>query len=140
MAKKKKPGINGRPTTCTAAVYKAALLYLENYETKYEHPFPSLVGLCKVIGRGKTTIYNWALDDRKPEWKDLVDTINEVQEMVLLHKGLTGFFNPAITSLVLGKHGYHKKVDNEWTGKDGGPIQTKTLVVSGVDSKHPDSK
>lgn len=135
-------GRSGRPMEYDQDTVDKALDYVENYKEKYGHPFPSNVGLAKVLNRGMNTIYLWRKDERKPEFRDIMDRIKEVQEMELLHNGVTGVFNSTIASLVLGKHGYHKKVDSTLSGPDGTPIQTvsKTLQVVGVDSEHPDSK
>jgi hypothetical protein len=52
----------------------------------------------------------------------------------LIAKGLSGDFNSAIAKLVLGKHGYHDRVES--TGADGGPIQNKWTIEI-VDAKPP---
>lgn len=137
--KRKKITYVGRPTLYDQKVVDKSLDYLENYEDTYDHPFPSQVGLSKVLGRSIATLNKWRVDETKPEFNDIMNAIVAQQELVLLNKGITGTFNPAITSLVLGKHGYHKKVDSVLTGADGGPIATKTLTVTGVESQHPDS-
>lgn len=145
----------GRPTTYGAEIVDQALDYLVNYDSEfYEHPFPSVVGLAQVINRSRNLLYAWAKLKKKddegnetdelkyPEWADIMETLQEVQELKLLHGGITAQFNTHIAALVLGKHGYHKKVDNEMSGPGGGPIETKnkTLTVTGVESQHPDSK
>ncbi len=140
-ALKKKSKYTGRPTSYSQTIVNQALKYLDDYQTEHQHPFPSLVGLCKVLGRGKTTFYRWWKEDKdKPEWGDIMETLNEIQELVLLNKSSIGALHPTIAALILGRHGYHKKVDNELSGPGGGPIQSKTLMVTGVESKHKDSK
>lgn len=154
MAKKKakkkstsKKNLGGRPTTYNQTVLKEAQAYLTEYNSKHNHPFPSHVGLAQVIKRGINTLYEWQrkTDDNDnlvyPEFKDVMDQIKEIQEMELIHNGVRGIYQPTVTSLILGKHGYHKKVDNEHSGPGGGPIETKskTLQVVGVESEHPDS-
>ncbi len=100
----------GRPTEYSEAIYEAAAAYLNEYKTEHEHAMPSVVGLCSVINRARSTVYKWAGEDH-PEFSDILDQINEKQQLVLLNKGLTGEFNSAITKLALGKHGYHEKQD-----------------------------
>jgi|TARA_R110002051_G_scaffold318742_1_gene401533 hypothetical protein len=138
----------GRPTVYTQEIIDKARDYVENYDSKeIGHPFPSITGLCKVIQRSRAVVCQWSVhtdeDGKhlKPEWKDIMDSIKEAQEMRLIHCGVTNQFNPTITSLMLGQHGYHKKVDGTISGPDGGPIQTrsKTLTVTGVESEHPDT-
>ncbi len=137
MKKKKstKKNLGGRPVTYNEQLLKKAIDYLSNYESKHEHPFPSVVGLCSVIKRARSTLYKWCEEGDKKAFKDVIDSINEIQEMVLLHKGIVGEFNSNITKLVLAKHGYHDKQETEMYGKDGGFIksESKTLLVVGIE-------
>jgi len=105
----------GRPTEYSPDMVKKAWEYMDNYNTKHGHEIPSLVGLCKVLNRGKTTLYNWA-DDTDKEFRDIIDTINEIQQLALLNGGLNGSFNSTITKLILGRHGYTDKQELEVTG------------------------
>lgn len=116
-----------RSTECTPEVIQQAKDYVENYQSEHEHVIPSVVGLCGVINRSRSTVYRWADEDGNA-FRDILEEINEKQQQVLLHKGLTGDFNSAITKLVLGKHGYHDKQDTELTGKDGGAVQAAVVV------------
>ena len=54
---------------------------------------------------------------------------------MLLNKGIRGEFNSNITTLVLGKHGYHKKVDTELTGN----LEVTKIERVIVDPKNSDS-
>jgi len=107
---------SGRPSSYTKEVYEQALDYLENYEKTYKHAIPSVVGLCKAINRGRQTMYVWCKDGSKPEFTDLFEALNELQQLVLLNKGLEGTFNAGIVKLVLGKHGFHEKQEIEHLG------------------------
>jgi hypothetical protein len=98
----------GRPTDYSQEVVDQAWDYIESYKVKHGHTVPSLVGLCKVLKRGKTTLYTWADDDTK-EFRDIVDAINEAQELALMNGGLNSDFNSTITKLLLTKHGYSDK-------------------------------
>jgi len=99
----------GRPTDYTQDIANKAWEYVDNYEN-HGHAIPSVVGLCKVLKRGKSTIYDWAQDEEK-EFSDILAAINENQELVTFNKSLTGDYNPTIAKLLLGKHGYHDKQD-----------------------------
>ena len=39
-------------------------------------------------------------------------------------------FDSGLTKLVLGKHGYHDKMDNTHSGPNGGPIKTINADMS----------
>jgi hypothetical protein len=99
----------GRPSDYTDDIAAEAWAYIENYE-EYGHAVPSVVGLCKVINRAKSTIYDWAKDEDK-QFSDILAAINENQELVTFNKSLKNEYNATIAKLLLGKHGYHDKQD-----------------------------
>lgn len=120
-----------RPTNYSDETVRKAKQYLSEYES-YGDAIPSVAGLSIVLGRSRSILYDWAKDPEKQEFSDILADINATQEKVALSKGLTGDFNATIVKLLLGKHGYHDKVDQELTGKGGGPIQTNSWVLEGV--------
>lgn len=97
-----------RPTKKTPELIEAAREYLEDYET-HGHVIPSIVGMAKVLGVARSTLYDWAGDENDDEFSDILEQCNEYQEFQLLNKGLNDTFNASITKLCLGKHGYHDK-------------------------------
>ncbi len=117
----------GRPTTYSEAMNELAIDYLENFKETYNDAIPSLAGLAGVLGVAKSTIYVWR--DTHPEFSDTLQHIIDAQERVALNNGITGVFNSTITKLVLANHGYHDKVDQEVTGKGGGPVEWNLIPV-----------
>lgn len=109
-----------RPTSYGAEVIEAAKEYLEVYKEKGEL-IPSVVGLCRHIGRGKTTVYNWAAETtpEKAEFRDILEMIEENQHIELVSGGLGSAFNPTITKMMLTKHGYSDKQEIDHSSKDG---------------------
>lgn len=118
----------GRPTDYTPELVEKARDYLETYESTYEHRIPSVAGLAKVLGKSRDTLYDWAKQEDKQEFSNILRQIVSNQEFVLLDKGLGNEFNAAITKLALGKHGYHEKQDRELSGPGGGPVENKWTV------------
>lgn len=118
----------GRPTDYTEEVVSAAREYIDNFQ-EHGQSIPSVVGLCKVINRARSTVYLWAEDEDK-EFSDILGQIAERQELELASKGLTGDFNATITKLMLTKHGYSDKTDNTHAGPNGGPIKTQSNVFN----------
>lgn len=114
-----------RPTDYTEDLVREAWSYAYGGWEKEGHPFPSVVGLCKVINRSRSIIYKWAQDPNK-EFLDILSHINENQELVAWEKGLTNTYNASLVKLLLGKHGYHDKQDNTHSGPDGQPIKTES--------------
>lgn len=102
----------GRPTTFNEEVAKAAREYLSDDESvnykSHDHAIPSIVGMCRVIKRPKSTVYDWAKTEGH-EFSDILAESNEFQELVTINGTLKGELNAQIGKLVLGKHGYHEK-------------------------------
>ena len=67
--------------------------------------------MCLHIGIAKSTCYRW-IEEGKLEFKDIVDTVADLQEQKLVTNGLTNEFNASITKLMLTKHGYSDKVES----------------------------
>ncbi len=120
----------GRPTTYGDEVLEKSLEYLECFSVEHcERPeevkdevIPSIIGLCRYIKRGKTTVYNWIADKEdknKDEFRDITSMIEEGQYIGLTSGGLSGKFNPMITKLMLSKHGLSDKVEVDNTSSDG---------------------
>ena len=103
-----------RPTKYNAALVEKAQHYLDNYE-EYDEVIPSAVGLALVLDITRSTLYEWAKDEDKKVFSDILDNINKKQEQVLLKNGLNNKFNSNITKLVLGKHGYQDRPQEQGT-------------------------
>ena len=66
----------GRPTLYTDELDQAAKDYINGgYETE-EHPFPSVVGMAVTLNIAKSTLYQWAEDERG----DISDTLDQCQD------------------------------------------------------------
>jgi hypothetical protein len=117
----------GRPTIYSDALMQKAREYVEgDYDTIYSHSIPSHLGLCEALSITKSTLYKWAGEEGKEAFADILARCNAKQHNILIAKGLSGDFNASIAKLVLGKHGYHDRVES--TGADGGPIENKWTV------------
>lgn len=110
-----------RPTDYTSELLDRAEDYLENCPDVVH----TVVGLCLHIGIAKSTCYRW-IEEGKLEFKDIVDTVADLQEKKLVTNGLTNEFNASITKLLLTKHGYTDKVETDITTK-GKSINTWTI-------------
>lgn len=120
----------GRPTKLTDDIVKQAENYIAGDWETLDHVLPSAVGLAKVVGVSKKTLYNWA--DSNDEFLHILAELNTEQEFTLLNKGLTGEFNTAITKLVLTKHDYSDKVAQDVTSSDGSmkPVVVELIGVT----------
>lgn len=100
----------GRPTKYTDELLEKAYYYLENFK-EFEDVIPSHIGLALHLRIRTSTVYDWAKQEGKKEFSDILDAIMKTQHQILISKGLSGDFNSNIAKLVLGKHGYHEKTD-----------------------------
>lgn len=117
----------GRPTKLTPEAIEKAIDYINGgYET-YGHAIPSAVGLSIALNVTRSTLYKWG-EENTEGFSDILEKCNAYQHEILIAKGLQGDFNPTITKLVLGKHGYHER--QEHTGPDGQPMQVEQKVTS----------
>ncbi len=80
------------------------------------------------LGIQKSTCYAWAQEEDKVEFSDILTRVEQMQEMKLIDGGLRNAFNPAITKMMMTKHGYSDKQISEIGGFDGQPIETKVTL------------
>lgn len=126
----------GRPTKYTPELIEKAHEYLETY-LSLDQVIPSVEGLAVFLKIRRSTIYDWAKDEEKQEFSDILGEILEKQGQLLINSGLTGAFTPTISKLILTKHGYSDKVEQQHTGQGGGPVEVSWNVhpVRPIDPK-----
>lgn len=105
----------GRPTKYTPELIKKAINYRDNWRA-LGRQIPSNAGLAVYLEVSRECLYEWARDENKKDFSDILNAIQAKQEEVLMDKGLSGDFNSAIAKLALGKHGYHDKQDVKHDG------------------------
>lgn len=113
----------GRPTSWSLELEEKAWEYVNGGWRDVEHAVPMVVGLCSFIDRSSTAVYEWEKDEDK-EFKDIVKAIKEAQHLELFNKSLTGEYNASMSKLMLTKHGYSDKIDNDVT-TGGKPIKNE---------------
>jgi hypothetical protein len=123
----------GRPSQYKPDVIKKARNYIADHEG-FGDPVPSIAGLACVLGITRETCYAWAKDPEKPEFSDILKELMQKQERQLLKQGLLGGFNPSITKMILTKHGYSDKVENDHTSSDGS-LRPTTIVLKAADGE-----
>ena len=83
----------------------------------YGDMIPSIEGMAEHLGLHRDTLYAWAKQKDKG-FSDILGRCMQVQAKTLVNNGLNNTFNSAITKLVLGKHGYHDKMEQDITSSD----------------------
>jgi len=104
----------GRPSHYSDEIARQAREYLITY-AELGDAVPSVAGLSLHLNRSRSTLYEWAAQQDKQEFADILHDINATQERVALSNGLKGEFNSNIVKLLLGKHGYSDKVETQST-------------------------
>ena len=104
-----------RPTKYNQEIVDQSYQYINDYEMHGDE-IPSIEGLAEVLGLHRDTLYDWARQESK-EFSDILGKLLQKQQKVLINKGLSNKFNSAITKLVLGKHGFHDKMDQDIQSK-----------------------
>lgn len=121
----------GRPTKYTPELLEKAEEYLHTYE-QYDHAFPSDIGLTMVLGIASSTLYKWAEDPDKAEFTEILGKINKSQQLVAWNKGLKGEYNANLVKLLLGKHGFSEKTQQDSISSDNSMSPTK-IQITGPD-------
>lgn len=116
----------GRPTDCTPEVIEKARYYLENYK-EFEDVVPQIASLALHLGVRRDTLYEWAKSSEKKEFTDIFEAVKTKQEKTLINGSLLGNMNPAISKMMLTKHGYSDKLEQAIDHTSGGDKLTATI-------------
>lgn len=108
----------GRPTKYNKMMLAKAQLYLDTYKEQGDL-VPTVVGLALALDVATNTVYNWVKAEVSPEFLSIFTRIEQIQHQGLINGGLSGAFNPAITKMMLTKHGYSEKQEIDHTSSDG---------------------
>jgi len=126
----KNPG--GRPKEFNDAIIAKAQEYVDGGYLR-EEEVPTIAGLALYIDKTRSTVYEWGKEN--PKFSDILGKIMTKQERELLNGSLKGDYNATISKLMLTKHGYSDKVENEISGPGGGPMVNEVRLTI-VDPQH----
>jgi len=113
----------GRPTKYNDEILSKAKDYVDGGYIECGDVIPQMAGLAIELSISRETIYDWCDDPEKQEFSDIVGRCLRAQERKLLNGSLKGDLNPTIAKLILTKHGYSERVQQEHMGENGGPIE-----------------
>ena len=109
----------GRPSELLPTLEKAKEYLNGGYEAVGE-VIPNIAGLACYVGKSRSNIYDYA--KHSDEFQYILDGIMKLQESKLLNEGLKGNFNATITKLILTKHGYSDRIEQELSGNLEKPV------------------
>jgi hypothetical protein len=101
-------------------------------ENKWIVDFPTAEGLANSLKVSRKILYDWA--NRHPEFRDILDQINQNQVERLLNNGLSGNYNATIAKLVLAKHGYKESTETEITQNN--PTEINIKIQKAIDKAY----
>lgn len=119
----------GRPSKLTDAVIEQAGRYASKEYLALGEVIPTVEGLAVYLNVSRKTLYNWKVESE--EFLHILEDLMARQAKELFSNGLTGDFNPTITKLILTKHGYSDRVEQDVTSSDGALAPT-SIVLRGV--------
>lgn len=121
----------GRPTLYTPEIVAAAWAYVNGGWIDAGDKVPSIAGLACEIGITRETCRDWSKDEDK-EFSAILNAIAQKQERELVNNGLAGEFNPPITKMMLSKHGYSDRIEQDNTSSDGSmtPTVVERIIVT----------
>lgn len=88
---------------------------------------PTKGGMARHLGVSRDTLYEWAKQHQ--EFSDIMEWLGSEQEDRLINNGLSGAYNPTIAKLLLSKHGYVEKSENDLRVKE---LPTPILKLDGT--------
>ena len=111
----------GRPTKYHDGMPDLVMQYLDEYQDM-GHVVPSIAGLSIFLNLTRETIHDWITHEEKGLFSDNVRKLMAQQEQALASGGLTGGYNASISKLMLTKHGYSDKTENDNNNAHSGAV------------------
>jgi DNA-binding XRE family transcriptional regulator len=117
-----------RPSKYTPELVAKAKHYLENWHTpEIGDVIPMLCSLACYIDVDKKTLERWEKEegDEKQEICLVCARVRELQEKVLINKGLSRVSDASLSKLLLMKHGYSDRIEQDVKSSDGSMSPTE---------------
>lgn len=126
----------GRPSKLDDEMIAAAAEYANGGYMEHNEVIPSVEGLASCLRVSRASIYNWK--EQSPEFLDILEDILAKQAKTLMNSGLMGDFNSTITKLMLTKHGYSDKIEQDVTSSDDS-LRPTHIILEGVSPETTDT-
>jgi hypothetical protein len=137
-------GKPGRPTKCTPALIKKARAWMDGgwKEQEVNTPdfpiiFPMRMMLARHLGINSETINEWEAKASEKQCfaaiSGIVKELDAEKRRILSTGGVSGKFQPKITSLLLSQVGVIEKKQQQMTGDGGGPVKMDVSLTAALD-------
>jgi FMN phosphatase YigB (HAD superfamily) len=83
----------------------------DSYEEKIRIKLPKIEGLALYLKVSRETVYDW--ERKYKEFSDMLEELRQLQSERLIDGAMSGRYNPTIAKLLLSKHGYIEKSEQE---------------------------
>jgi hypothetical protein len=103
----------GRPSKLTVELLTKARQYVEDADNMSSTTLlPTKERLARILGIDRDTLKEWAKEN--DDFSAICKDLDVIQADKLVQNGLVGRYTPAITAIMLSKHGYvrQEQVDN----------------------------
>lgn len=122
----------GRPTKYSTEILRKAENYITGY-ADFGDVVPTIAGLACVLDVTRETCHAWANDPDKEAFSHILKKLMQRQERALVNGGLSGDFSSPVSKMMMTKHGYSDKVEQDHTSSDGSmkPLPV-SVVIEGV--------
>lgn len=128
----------GPDSHCTDEVLAKVEAYIDGeWETKYDHTTPSVLGLVRVLKVHRSTIYRWK--EVNPYFNDLMDYLSVIQEHETWEKGFRKQISETLCKLQLANFGHSDKIVSDHTSSDGSMTPKPTRVELVAPKRNDDS-
>lgn len=127
--------MTGRPSKYTPELIEKAKDYLDGGFKDGDSVIPSIEGLSLYLGIARSTCHEWAGQEGKEEFSDILERILAKQASMAINGALDNKYNATIAKLLLGKHGYKDRQETETThdiGKNAKRALSKTEVAARI--------
>lgn len=118
----------GRPTKLTDELMNKAKVYVQR-DYLIDELIPTMQGLALYLQVNQDTVHDWR--NKNEEFSEITRDLMALQAKNLFRGGLTGDFNASITKLLLTKHGFSDRVEQDLRSSDG-TMQPTQIVLNGV--------
>lgn len=121
-------GVGNTTTKLTEELIETARSYVEEKDTMNPvEVLPTIERLSIILDVHRDTLYEWEKDNKA--FADILRKLRASQADKLLQNSLIGRYNAVITKLMLSKHGYIEKTEQDLTS-GGDKIETNTIVFT----------